>query len=94
LESAWLGVLGLVAAALITALPYWYLATKGIDVSEMMGENTEVSGVAMPTTFRVGIFPVHAVVIAVAALIATLLAGLYPAWKAGRVNPIETIKLV
>jgi ABC-type lipoprotein release transport system permease subunit len=95
LESAWLGVLGLVGAALITALPYWYLATKGIDASGLMGPNAaEVSGVAMPATLRVGIFPVHAVVIAVAALVATLLAGLYPAWKAGRVDPVETIKLV
>ncbi|MDH3459025.1 MAG: FtsX-like permease family protein [Gemmatimonadota bacterium] len=95
LESAWLGVLGLVGAVLVTVVPYWYLATKGIDVSGLMGENTaEVSGIAMPTTFRVGIFPAHAVFIAVAALVATLLAGLYPAWKAGRVDPVETIKLV
>jgi ABC-type lipoprotein release transport system permease subunit len=95
LESAWLGVLGLVGAALITALPYWYLATKGIDASGLMGPDAaEVSGVAMPATLRVGIFPEHAVVIAVAALVATVLAGLYPAWKAGRVDPVETIKLV
>ncbi|MDH3291002.1 MAG: FtsX-like permease family protein [Gemmatimonadota bacterium] len=95
LESAWLGVLGLLGAVLVTVVPYWYLATKGIDVSGLMGENTaEVSGIAMPTTFRVGIFPAHAVFIAVAALVATLLAGLYPAWKAGRVDPVETIKLV
>jgi len=95
LESAWLGALGLVGAALVTALPYWYLATTGIDTSGLMGQNTlEVSGVAMPTTLRVGIFPEHAVFIAVAAFVATLLAGLYPAWKAGRVDPVETIKLV
>ena len=95
LESAWLGVLGLVGAVLVTVLPYWYLATTGIDTAAFMGEaTTEISGVAMPTTFRVGIFPAHAVFIAVAAVAATLLAGLYPAWKAGRVDPVETIRLV
>jgi ABC-type lipoprotein release transport system permease subunit len=94
LESTWLGILGLVGAVLITAVPYWLMATKGIDASAMMGDNTEVSGVSMPTTFYVGIFPIHAVVIAVAAVVATLLAGLYPAWKAGRVDPVETIRLV
>jgi ABC-type lipoprotein release transport system permease subunit len=94
LESTWLGILGLVGAVLITAVPYWLMATKGIDASGMMGDNTEVSGVSMPTTFYVGIFPIHAIVIAIAAVVATLLAGLYPAWKAGRVDPVETIKLV
>jgi ABC-type lipoprotein release transport system permease subunit len=45
LESAWLGVLGLVGAVLVTVVPYWYLATKGIDVSGLMGENTaDLSG--------------------------------------------------
>jgi ABC-type lipoprotein release transport system permease subunit len=94
-ESAWLGVLGLVGAVLITALPYWYLATTGIDASAFIGENAaDVAGISMPKTLRVGIFPIHAVVIAVAAFAATLLAGLYPAWKAGRVDPVETIRLV
>jgi ABC-type lipoprotein release transport system permease subunit len=26
--------------------------------------------------------------------IATLTAGLYPAWRAGRISPVESIKLV
>jgi ABC-type lipoprotein release transport system permease subunit len=95
LESAWLGVVGLIAAAGVTVLPYRYLATSGIDLSGMFGQNTaEVAGVALPSTFRVGIYLDHLVIIVVAAFVATLLAGLYPAWKAGRVDPVETIKLV
>ena len=95
LESAWLGMLGLVGAALVTALPYWYLSTAGIDLSGMLAGNAmDVAGIAMPTTFRVGIYGNHLTFIAVAAFIATLLSGLYPAWRAGRVDPIETIRLV
>ncbi len=95
LESAWLGALGLVAAALLTVGPYYYLSTTGIDVSGLIGASAaEVSGVAMPTTFRVGIYPEHLVVIVVAAFLATLLSGLYPAWKASRVDPVETITVV
>jgi ABC-type lipoprotein release transport system permease subunit len=95
LESLWLGLLGLLAAAVVTAGPYRYMAATGIDVSALLKDQSlEVSGVAMATTLKVGIFPENLVLIAVAALIATLLSGLYPAWKAGRVEPVETIKLV
>jgi ABC-type lipoprotein release transport system permease subunit len=95
LESAWMGAVGLVAAAIVTAWPYYFLSTRGIDISGLMGPDTmEVSGVAMPSVFRVGIYPGHAAFIVCAAFVAVLLSGLYPAWKAGRVDPVETIMLV
>jgi ABC-type lipoprotein release transport system permease subunit len=34
------------------------------------------------------------VLIGLAVLAATLLSGLYPAWRAGRVQPVDSIKLV
>ena len=95
LESFWMAVLGLVAAALVTAGPYYYLSTQGIDWSSLLGAETlEVAGIAMPTTMRVGIFLEHAITIIVFALLATLASGIYPAWRAGRVEPVETIRLV
>ena len=42
----------------------------------------------------ISIFPEHAAIIAGAAITATMLSGLYPAWRAGRVVPVESIKLV
>lgn len=95
LESLWLGLVGLVAAVVITAGPYFYLVSTGIDISAIMGEGTtEIAGVGIGSVVEVGIFPENAVIIAVAALIATLLAGLYPALRAGRVEPVNTINLV
>jgi ABC-type lipoprotein release transport system permease subunit len=41
-----------------------------------------------------GIYPESALVILCCIIIATLSAGLYPAWKAGRVEPVDSIKLV
>jgi ABC-type lipoprotein release transport system permease subunit len=96
LESFWLAVVGLVASLVVTAGPYLYLSTTGIDFSAVVGDqvNMELAGVAMSTTLRVGIFPESAAIIALFAVAAIMLSGLYPAWKAGRVEPIETIRLV
>jgi ABC-type lipoprotein release transport system permease subunit len=94
-ESLWMGLVGLLVGALLTAGPYAYLNAHGIDMSAMVGQGgSEIAGVAVPSVMRVEIFPVNAVFIACAALVATLAAGIYPAWKAGRVAPVETIRLV
>ena len=61
----------------------------------MIGEGgAEIAGVGMDPILYVAIYPENAVTICVAVLLATLLAGLYPAIKAGRVAPVDTIKLV
>ncbi|MDX1384547.1 MAG: FtsX-like permease family protein, partial [Thermoanaerobaculia bacterium] len=95
LESFWLGVVGLVAAALVTAGPYWYLATTGLDYTAILGDDTmEVAGIGMPSVMKVGLFAKSAILIAAGAMLATLLAGLYPAWRAGHVEPVESIRVV
>jgi ABC-type lipoprotein release transport system permease subunit len=95
MESLWMGAVGLVVGLLLTAGPYAYLHAHGLDMSAMVGSGgTEVAGVGVPSIFKVEIFPGNAVLIATAALAATLAAGVYPAWRAGRVVPVETIRLV
>jgi ABC-type lipoprotein release transport system permease subunit len=95
LESLWLGLVGLVVAVFVTAGPYYYLATTGVDISAQLDiSGSEVAGVALSTVMRADIYPENAAMIAAAALIATLLSGLYPAWQAGRVEPVESIRLV
>ena len=94
-ESFWLAVVGIAAGALVTAVPYYLGATKGLDMSGMVGDgSTEINGIAFDPIMYVSIFPEHAAIIAAFAIAATMLAGLYPAWRAGRVEPVETIKLV
>lgn len=93
-ESLFLGVMGLVCAVLLTAGPYLHLSRAGIDMSKSFGDGTEISGVGFDMIMRIGIFPENAVIISLAILLATLTAGLYPAWKACRTEPVETIKLV
>ena len=96
MESFWLALLGLVGAAVVTIGPYLYLSSVGIDIGKILDAQgtLDIAGVAMSTTLKVGIFPESVLMICIAAVVATLLAGLYPAWRAGNVAPVEAIKLV
>ena len=53
-----------------------------------------MAGVGFDPTLRVGIFPDHLLIIVIAIVLATLAAGVYPAWRAGNVAPVESIRLV
>jgi ABC-type lipoprotein release transport system permease subunit len=96
-ESLWLALVGLLLGALATAGPYWYMAEIGIDIAKVANVDvagSEVAGIAMTPIMHVGIFFNHLMAIVIAALVATLAAGLYPAWSAGRVAPVESIRIV
>lgn len=94
-ESTWLSLVGLLGSVLVIAWPYWYLSTKGIDYSAMLGTGgAEVAGVAMAPILYVRIYPESALAIAAAVVLATLFSGLYPAWRAGRADPAEAVRLV
>ena len=96
LESTWLAVGGLVAAAVVTIGPYLYLSSTGLDVTAVLGDaaDLEIAGIGFSPILKVGIYPENVLLIGVCALIAILLAGVYPAWKAGHTDPVETIRLV
>jgi len=95
-ESALLAAGGIALGLLVTAGPYWYLNRVGFDLMGALtdGQGAEVAGIAMTTRMYVDIYPENALMIGGAALCATLLSGVYPAWKAGHVDPTETIRLV
>ena len=96
-ESLWLGLVGLVGGVLLTAYPYYYLATNGIDMTEIYAageQSADVAGVAMSLVIKIGLYPDNLVVIALVALGTTMLSGLYPAYKAATVEPVKTIRLV
>ena len=93
-ESVWLALIGLVLAGAVTIGPYLYLNQVGIDMSAYMGDtSTEISGIAMASDLKFGIYPENTVRILVLAFFAVILAGIYPAWRAGRVRPAETIRV-
>jgi ABC-type lipoprotein release transport system permease subunit len=95
-ESLFLGLVGVAAGALITAGPYWYLSSVGVDIGKLVdASQAEVGGVSLAmNVMHARIFPESLAVIVGVTVAATLLSGLWPAWKAGRVDPVESIRLV
>ncbi len=91
-ESLLLALSGLLAAVLVTAGPYYHLSTTGIDTAQMYEGGVEVAGVGMDAIIYCRIYPESVVMMVVIIVLATLLAGLYPAWRAGRVQPAIAIK--
>ena len=96
-ESLWLALVGVTMGCIVTAIPYAWLATHPIDLTEIyarQGQNLDIAGVGLKPILQIGIFPQNLFFILAGIVAATLLSGLYPAWKAGRTVPVQTIKLV
>ena len=93
-ETAWLGIFGLLSGLIVTAPLYWYLHFTGLDMSGMVHEGTDVAGVVFDTTIYNDLRLESLLIILTGAFIITLLSGIYPAWKAGRVEPVESIKTI
>lgn len=91
-ESFWLACIGLLLGALITAPWYWYLATVGIDFSTSIGHDYSAGGVLIDPVFRIRLFTESIVAILVALFTLAMLSGIYPAWRAGRIPPVESLK--
>ncbi len=92
IEAFIIGVAGLVLGALLTAPWYIYLNQVGIDLSSMMGEDVHAAGVLIEPVMRLFLYPKSVVSILMGVLTLTMIAGLYPAWQAGRDPPVETLK--
>jgi ABC-type lipoprotein release transport system permease subunit len=92
MESIWLGILGVIVGLIITTPWYAYLYNIGIDFSGMIGDDYSASGVLIDPLLKIRLFKESAIVILSGVFALTILSGLYPAWRAGRIPPVESIK--
>lgn len=91
-ESFWLALIGIVIGIIITTPWYAYLHYVGLDFSGAMGEGSSAGGVLVDPLMRIRLFKESIIAILVGVFSLTLLSGLYPAWRAGRIPPIESLK--
>jgi ABC-type lipoprotein release transport system permease subunit len=91
-EAFLVGLVGLIVGVVLTIPWYWFMSKTGIDLSELYGAKMETAGVLVDPVLKLRLFPESIAAILIGVFGLTMLAGLYPAWQAGREPPVETLK--
>jgi len=92
LESLYLAGTSLLLGLLLGLAAHWHFATEGLNFREVFGTGLEAGGVLLPERFYSLLKPLKLAGVATLILLLTLLVSLYPAYKSGRLKPIEAIK--
>ena len=91
-ESMLLGLLGVTVGTVLGLACNQYFTIKGFDMTLFTGENLDISGVALDPILYSDLYPDHLITTVLLVFVMTLLVGIYPAIKATRSEPIETLK--
>jgi len=91
-ESFWLAIVGLLLGMLITTPWYLYLYHYGIDFSGAMGDDYSAGGVLIDPVMHIWLYTESIIAILSGVFLLTLLSGIYPAWRATRTPPVESLK--
>jgi ABC-type lipoprotein release transport system permease subunit len=91
-EAATLGLAALALGTLLGSLATWYLVAHGIDLRAFLPEGIEFGGVVFDPVLRATWDIAWMAKIALYVVCLSLLASLYPAIKAGRIQPAEAMR--
>jgi ABC-type lipoprotein release transport system permease subunit len=91
-EGFLLGLSSAIVGTIFGASFTYPLATSGLDFSEAMGETMMVEGVAMDAVMFAQYAPERMVLYAIVAIVMTVLASAWPAWRVSRMRPIQAIQ--
>ncbi len=92
IESFWLALIGLVIGIIITIPWYMYMYQVGLDFSGAIGDDYNAAGVLIDPVIKIRLYKESIMGILSGVFSLTLLSGVYPAWRAGRIPPVESLK--
>lgn len=92
IETLYLATLAAVIGLVIGFVADWCLIEYGVKFTDAGGQGLSYGGIRLSPRLY-GVFEMRAPVLSIAALYgATLLASLWPAWRASRLEPVEAIQ--
>ena len=89
LEAGTLALFGIIGGLILGSLVVWYSSVNGLYIGEDIA--SMVQGFAYPSTFYARIAPGEFIALSVAMLLIVMLASLYPARFAARLEPAEAL---
>ena len=92
-ESFWLAVVGLIIGVLISTPWYIYMHEIGIDLTEAFGGEMDFGGVLIDPIMKIRLFKESIMAILFGLFALALTSGAYPAWRAGRIPPVDSLKV-
>ena len=92
IESFWLGCMGLCMGIILSTPWFIFMSKTGIDMSGLIGEDYSAGGVLVEPVFKLRLFKESAFFILAAVFLLTMAASVFPAFRAGKIMPVDTIK--
>jgi len=92
IESFWLAVVGLIFGIIISTPWYIYMNEVGIDLSGAYGDDMDFGGVLIDPIMKIRLFQESIIAILSGLFALALISGAYPAWRAGRIPPVDSLK--
>ena len=91
-ECALLGLLGTGCGAILGWAENAWLQRHPIDMSGALSQETTVGGFFLEPTILMDITPEHFAITLGLVFVLILAVGFYPAWRAGKIEPVEALK--